>query len=81
MIRAASAAGQVERDGESDYFLKRYAAARDGLRPYLDNASRRAEAKFFYLGAIRGLGDHVNGVGAVVPEGTQIEAGEQCELL
>jgi soluble lytic murein transglycosylase len=43
---------------ESDFFLKRYAAARDGLQPYLDRASRRAEARFFYLSAIRELGDH-----------------------
>jgi soluble lytic murein transglycosylase len=43
---------------ECDYFLKRYAAARDGARPFLDNASRRAEAKFFFLSALRGLGDH-----------------------
>ena len=42
---------------ECDYFLKRYAAARDALRPYLDRAARRAEARFFYLGSLRGLGD------------------------
>ncbi len=42
---------------ECDFDLKRYAAARDGLRPYLDQASRKAEARFFYLSAIRGLGD------------------------
>jgi soluble lytic murein transglycosylase len=41
---------------ECDYFLKRYAAARDGVQPYLEQASRRAEAKFFYLSALRGLG-------------------------
>lgn len=46
------------RIAESDYFLKRYAFARDGARPYVDQASRRAEAKFFYLAALRGLGDH-----------------------
>jgi len=46
------------RIAESEYFLKRYAFARDGVRPYLDQASRRAEAKFFYLSALRGLGDH-----------------------
>ena len=45
------------RIAESEYFLKRYAYARDGVRPYLENAARRAEAKFFYLSAIRGLGD------------------------
>jgi soluble lytic murein transglycosylase len=46
------------RIAESDFFLKRYAAARDALQPYLDRASRRAEARFFYLSAIRELGDH-----------------------
>jgi peptidoglycan lytic transglycosylase len=45
------------RIAECDYFLKRYAAARDGVRPYLENAARRAEAQFFYLSALRGLGD------------------------
>ena len=46
------------RIAECDYFLKRYAAARDGLRPYLERASRKAEAQFFYLSALRGLGEH-----------------------
>ncbi len=44
------------RIAECEYFLKRYAAARDGLQPYLDTASRRAEARFFYLSAMRELG-------------------------
>jgi len=44
------------RIAECEYFLKRYAAARDALQPYLDNASRRAEARFFYLSAMRELG-------------------------
>jgi len=43
------------RIAECDYFLRRYAAARDGVQPYLENASRRAEAQFFNLGAVRGL--------------------------
>lgn len=42
---------------ECDYFLKRYVAARDALQPYLDSASRKAEAHFFYLGAIGDTGD------------------------
>jgi len=42
----------------SDFYLKRYAAARDVLRPDLDRASRKAEARFFYLSAIRELGQH-----------------------
>ena len=46
------------RIAESDYFLRNYAAARDALRPYTERASRLAEARFFYLGAIRELGDH-----------------------
>src|SRR4029453_16532927 len=45
------------RIAECDYFLKRYAAARDGVQPYIETASRRAEARFFYLSALRGLGD------------------------
>lgn len=45
------------RIAESDFFLKRYALARDGVKPYLEQASRRAEARFFYLSAIRVLGD------------------------
>lgn len=45
------------RVAECDFYLKRYAAARDGARPYLEKASRKAEAKFFYLSAIRDLGD------------------------
>ena len=46
------------RIAESDYFLKRYAAARDGVAPYLDQSSRKAEARFFHLSAVRGLGQH-----------------------
>ena len=46
------------RIAESDFFLKRYAAARDGVQPYVDQASRKAQAKFFYLSALRGLGAH-----------------------
>ena len=42
---------------ESDFFLKRYAAARDEVQPYLENASRKAEASYFFLSAIRELGD------------------------
>ncbi|MGH9310536.1 MAG: transglycosylase SLT domain-containing protein [Vicinamibacterales bacterium] len=46
------------RIAESDFFLRRYAAARDGLTPHLDRASRKAEARFFYLSALRELGRH-----------------------
>jgi soluble lytic murein transglycosylase len=46
------------RVAECDFNLKQYAAARDGVRPYLDRASRKAEARFFYLSSLRELGDH-----------------------
>jgi soluble lytic murein transglycosylase len=42
---------------ECDYYLDRYRAARDELRPYLKGISREAEARFFYLTATRALGD------------------------
>ena len=44
------------RIAESDFFLQRHAAALDGVRPWLDRASRQAEARFFHLSALRGLG-------------------------
>lgn len=43
------------RVAESDFFLRRYAAARDGLDPWTRTASRRAEAQFFFLSAMRGV--------------------------
>ncbi|PYR57516.1 MAG: hypothetical protein DMF85_13405, partial [Acidobacteria bacterium] len=46
------------RIAECDFFLKRYDAARDALQPYLDKASRRGEARFFHLSALRELRDH-----------------------
>ena len=65
--RAAFAALQGEVNGddrelvdlriaESDFFLQRHAAALDGLRPWLERGSRQAEARFFSLSALRGLG-------------------------
>jgi soluble lytic murein transglycosylase len=45
------------RIAESDYYLRRYRASRDALRPYLDDAKREAEARFFHLTATRALGD------------------------
>jgi soluble lytic murein transglycosylase len=45
------------RVAESDFFLRRYEAARSGVRPYLEGASRVAEARFFDLSAVRELGD------------------------
>src|SRR5262249_18852522 len=45
------------RIAECDFFLKHYKATRDEVSPYLDKASRKAEAKFFYLSALRALGE------------------------
>ena len=44
------------RVAEADYFLQRHAAAIDGLKPYLERGARQAEARFFHLSALRGLG-------------------------
>ena len=45
---------------ESDYFLKRPRKARDGVKPYIEQAARRGEALFFYAVATRELGDHAD---------------------
>ena len=42
---------------ECDYYLERFRASRDALMPYLHDASRKAEARFFYLTATAALGD------------------------
>ena len=46
------------RIAECDFYLRRYQAAKDGVRPYLERASRKAEARFFHLSALRELGSH-----------------------
>jgi soluble lytic murein transglycosylase len=46
------------RVAQCDFYLKRYDAAREGVRPYLERASRKAEARFFHLSALRELGQH-----------------------
>ena len=43
---------------ECDYYLDRFRASRDALTSYLASASRKAEARFFYLTDTRALGDH-----------------------
>ena len=43
---------------ECDYFQKRARAAREGVRPFIEKASRQGEALFFYAVATRELGDH-----------------------
>jgi soluble lytic murein transglycosylase len=46
------------RIAECDYYLERFRASRDAVTPFLANASRKAEARFFYLTATRALGDY-----------------------
>ena len=45
------------RIAESDYFLKQLRAARDGVKPYIEKASRQGEALFFYAVALYDLGN------------------------
>jgi soluble lytic murein transglycosylase len=45
------------RVAECDHYLKKYKQARERLAPFLERASRKAEAQFFYLTATRELGD------------------------
>jgi soluble lytic murein transglycosylase len=61
-LRAAAQGDDRElvnlRLAECDYFLKHARSARDGVRPYIEKASRQGEALFFYAVAARELGDH-----------------------
>jgi soluble lytic murein transglycosylase len=45
------------RIAEADYYLRRHRASRDALRPFLEDAKREAEARFFHLTATRALGE------------------------
>ncbi len=45
------------RVAECEFYQRRYREARDGAEPYLEHASRKAEAQFFYLSALRELGN------------------------
>jgi soluble lytic murein transglycosylase len=45
------------RVAECDVHLGRHRAARDRLKPYLSSSSKADEARFFYLSAVRGVGD------------------------
>jgi soluble lytic murein transglycosylase len=47
------------RIAEAQFYLGRYRQAADAARPFL-NGSRKAEARFFSLSSMRGLGDHDN---------------------
>lgn len=42
---------------ECDYFLRRYIRVRQDLAPFLDTASRRAEARFFHLMTTQRVGN------------------------
>jgi peptidoglycan lytic transglycosylase len=61
-LRAAAQGDDRElvqlRLAESDYFQKKARAAREGVRPFTEKASRQGEALFFYAVASRDLGDH-----------------------
>jgi peptidoglycan lytic transglycosylase len=46
------------RVAECDFHLRRYDAAREGTRPYFERVSRKAEARFFFVSALRELGNH-----------------------
>jgi soluble lytic murein transglycosylase len=46
------------RIAESDFFLRRHDSSLAALAPHLDRASRRAEARFFHLSALREKGQH-----------------------
>jgi len=42
---------------ECDYYLDRFRASREALTPFIGSASRKAEARFFYLTATHALDD------------------------
>lgn len=59
------------RVAECDFNLRRYAAARDGVQPYLERASRKAEARFFFSSSLRELHDedrYISETAALVSE-------------
>ncbi len=53
------------RIAEAQFYLGRFREALDGTRPFIESASRKAEARFFHLSALRGVGDHSAYVAAV----------------
>lgn len=42
---------------EADYYLKRFRAARDGIKPFIEGGPRQSEALYFYALTLRDLGD------------------------
>ena len=61
LARTATAGDDRElialRLAETDHYLDRPRVAREALRPFLEDSSRKAEARFFYLTATRALGE------------------------
>jgi soluble lytic murein transglycosylase len=53
------------RIAECEYFQRRHRSAIERLQPHLETAARRAEARFFHLSALRGLGQHEAYIAAV----------------
>jgi soluble lytic murein transglycosylase len=68
-VRSAASGDERELVGlrlaECEYFLKQPRNARDGVRPFLDHASRQGEALFFYALAQRDLGNDAEYLQAV----------------
>jgi soluble lytic murein transglycosylase len=60
LVRASSSGDERElvnlRLAECDYFLKRPRNTRDGVKPYIEKASRQGEALYFYAVSVRELG-------------------------
>lgn len=50
---------------QCDYYERKFRAALDGTRPYLDAGSRRAEAMYFHAGSLRRLRRHTEFVALV----------------
>jgi soluble lytic murein transglycosylase-like protein len=48
------------RMAEAQYYLGRYRVSLESTRPFIERASRKAEARFFYASSLRGTGDHAN---------------------
>ena len=58
LVRGDDAELVAIRRAECDYFLRRYRQARDRLAPLVKTATRKEEARFYWLSAIRALGAH-----------------------
>jgi soluble lytic murein transglycosylase len=56
-LRGDEAARARLRLAQCDYRLDRFRAAREALAPFLDGGRHEAEARYYHLSAVRGLGD------------------------